>query len=52
MELKNKDAAHARQALRYLDRLPATLRDSPEAAVPRLIALDRGGDTTAAQRAV
>ena len=48
MELKNKDAAHARQALRYLDRLPATLRDSPEAAVPRLIALDRSGDTTAA----
>ena len=49
MELKNKDAAHAKLALGYLDRLPAALRDAPEAAVPRLIALDRGGDATAAQ---
>ncbi len=48
MELKNKGEAHAKQALRYLDRLPAGLRDSPEAAVPRLIALDRAGDTAAA----
>jgi tetratricopeptide (TPR) repeat protein len=48
MALKNKDAAHAREALGYLDRLPAGLRDSPEAAVPRLIALDRSGDAKAA----
>ena len=49
MELKNKDAAHAKQALLYLDRLPAGMRDAPEAAVPRLIALDRSGDTKAAE---
>jgi tetratricopeptide (TPR) repeat protein len=46
--LKNNDAAHAREALGYLDRLPAGLRDAPEAAVPRLIALDRAGDKDAA----
>ena len=49
MALKNKDAAHAREALGYLDRLPAGLRDAPEAAVPRLIALDRAGDKDAAE---
>src|SRR5579863_8115413 len=38
MALKTKDAAHAREALGYFDRLPAGLRDAPEAAVPRLIA--------------
>ncbi len=48
MALKNKDAAHAREALGYLDRLPAGLRDAPEAAVPELIALDRAGDKQAA----
>jgi tetratricopeptide (TPR) repeat protein len=48
MELKNKDAAHSKEALRYLDRLPADLRDAPTAAVPRLIALDRAGDAKAA----
>lgn len=48
MALKNKDAAHAREALGYLDRLPAGLRDTPEAAVPELIALDRTGDSQAA----
>ncbi|SPE28419.1 hypothetical protein SBA3_1440006 [Candidatus Sulfopaludibacter sp. SbA3] len=51
MALKTKDAAHAthaREALDYLDRLPAALRDAPEAAVPRLIALDRTGDKQAA----
>lgn len=49
LELKNKDAAHAKQALGYLDRLPAAMRDAPQAAVPRLIALDRTGDTKAAE---
>jgi tetratricopeptide (TPR) repeat protein len=49
IELKNKDAAHAKEALRYLDRLPAQLRDAPTAAVPRLIALDRAGDAKAAE---
>ncbi len=49
IELKNKDAAHAKEALRYLDHLPAGMRDAPEAAVPRLIALDRGADTKAAE---
>ncbi|HEV2446126.1 MAG TPA: tetratricopeptide repeat protein, partial [Candidatus Sulfopaludibacter sp.] len=49
LALKNRDAAHAKEALGYLDRLPAGLRDQPEAAVPRLIALDRTGDTTAAE---
>jgi len=49
LELKQKDAARARKALAYLDRLPAVLRDAPEAAVPRLIALDRNGDTQAAE---
>jgi tetratricopeptide (TPR) repeat protein len=49
MELKTNDAANARQALRYLDRLPAAMRDAPEAAVPRLIALDRSGDRQAAE---
>ena len=49
LELKTKDAAHARQALRYLDRLPAATRDAPEAAVNRLAALDRIGDTQAAE---
>jgi predicted Zn-dependent protease len=44
LALKNQDAGHAREALGYLDRLPAGLRDAPEAAVPRLIALDRAGD--------
>ncbi|HKE30060.1 MAG TPA: tetratricopeptide repeat protein [Bryobacteraceae bacterium] len=48
LELKNKDAAHAKAALVFLDRLPAGLRDTPEAAVPRLIALSRSGDTPAA----
>jgi tetratricopeptide (TPR) repeat protein len=48
MALKNKDAAHAREALGYLNRLPAGLRDAPESAVPRLIALDRAGDKDAA----
>jgi tetratricopeptide (TPR) repeat protein len=48
MALKNKDAPHAREALGYLDRLPTGLRDAPEAAVPRLIALDRAGDIQAA----
>jgi tetratricopeptide (TPR) repeat protein len=42
--LKNKDIAHAREALGYLDRLPAGFNAAPEAAVPRLIALDRIGD--------
>jgi tetratricopeptide (TPR) repeat protein len=42
--LKSKDAEHAKEALSYLDRLPAGLRNAPEAAVPRLIALDRSGD--------
>lgn len=46
--LKNKDAAHAKEALGYLDRLPAGLRNAPEAAVPRLIALDRAGDRQSA----
>lgn len=48
LDLKSKDAAHAKEALRYLDRLPAGMRDTPQAAVPRLIALDRSGDTPAA----
>jgi tetratricopeptide (TPR) repeat protein len=48
LALKNKDAAHAREALGYLDRLPAGWRGVPEAAVPRLIALDRAGDKQAA----
>ena len=52
LALKNKDAEHARDALRYLDRLPAGLRDAPEAAVPRLIALDRAGDARAAEMLV
>jgi tetratricopeptide (TPR) repeat protein len=49
LELKNKDAAHSEQALRYLDRLPTAMRDAPQAAVPRLVALDRTGDTKAAE---
>ena len=49
LELENKDAAHAKEALRYLDRLPAGMRDAPEAAVPRLIALDRSGAAQAAE---
>jgi tetratricopeptide (TPR) repeat protein len=48
LALKNKDAAHAKEALGYLDRLPAGLRDALEAALPRLIALDRTGDKPAA----
>jgi tetratricopeptide (TPR) repeat protein len=51
LELKNKDAAHAKEALGHLDRLPSALRDAPEAAVPRLIALDRSGETGAAEEA-
>ena len=51
MELKSKDADHAKAALRYLDHLPAGIRDTLEAAVPRLIALDRAGETTAADAA-
>ena len=46
--LKIKDTPHAGEALGYLDRLPAGFRDTPEAAVARLIALDRTGDTQAA----
>jgi tetratricopeptide (TPR) repeat protein len=46
--LKDKDAEHAKEALGYLDRLPAGLRDTPEAAVPKLIALDRSGDRQSA----
>ena len=46
--LKNKDPEHAREALGYLNRLPTGLRDTPEAAVPRLIALDRAGDRQSA----
>jgi len=49
LALKNPDAAHAREALGYLDRLPAGLRDALEAAVPRLIALDRAGERQAAE---
>jgi tetratricopeptide (TPR) repeat protein len=49
MELKNKDAEHAKAALGHLDRLPAGMRDAPEAAVPTLIALDRSGDAQAAE---
>lgn len=48
LELKTNDEAQARQALRYLDRLPAAMRDALEAAVPRLIALDRSGQKQAA----
>jgi tetratricopeptide (TPR) repeat protein len=48
LALKNKDAAHSEEALGYLDRLPASLRDALEAALPRLIALDRTGDKQAA----
>ncbi len=49
LALKNKDADHAREALRYLDRLPAAMNGALEIAVPRLIALDRTGDTAAAE---
>lgn len=30
LALKNKDAAHAKEALGYLDRLPAGMRDAPK----------------------
>jgi len=49
MALKKEDAGHAKEALRYLDHLPAGVSDSPQAAVPRLIALDRIGDKGAAE---
>lgn len=49
IELKNKDAAHAKEALQHLDRLPPAMRDAPQAAVPRLIALDRAGEKDAAE---
>jgi tetratricopeptide (TPR) repeat protein len=49
LALKNKDSAHAREALSHLDRLPGALREAPEAAVPRLIALDRTGDARDAE---
>src|SRR5579872_3290871 len=49
LALKSQDAAHAREALGYLDRLPAGLRDALEAAVPRLVALDRAGERQAAE---
>ena len=43
--LKTKDAAHAREALRYLDHLPP---DQPDLAVLRLAALDMAGERAAA----
>ena len=49
LELKNKDAAHAKEAVHYLDRLPPGLRATPDAVVPRLIALDRSGNVQAAE---
>ena len=49
LALKTDDAEHAKEALGYLDRLPPALRDTPEAAVPRLIALDRAGDARSAE---
>ena len=49
LALKNKDVDHAKEALRYLDRLPVGMRDAVQAAVPRLIALDRTGDAAAAE---
>ena len=48
LALKRKDAAHAREALLYLDRLPANQREAPEVAVQRLAALDLSGDREAA----
>jgi tetratricopeptide (TPR) repeat protein len=52
LALKVKDEPHAREALGHLDRLPAAMRDAPEAAVARLIALDRTGDKQAADALV
>ena len=49
MALKKEDVEHAKEALRYLDHLPPGLNNSPQAAVPRLIALDRTGDSRAAE---
>lgn len=46
--LKSKDAAHAKEALGYLDRLPPGTSDALEVALPRLIALDRTGNRQAA----
>ena len=48
LALKNPDVAHAKEALGFLDRLPAAMRDAPQASIPRLIALDRIGDQAAA----
>ncbi|HXB73485.1 MAG TPA: tetratricopeptide repeat protein [Candidatus Acidoferrales bacterium] len=49
LALKAKDAAHAKEALLYLDHLPADQREAPEAAVQRLAALDLSGDREAAE---
>src|SRR5260370_27165663 len=44
LALKGKDAAHAKEALLYLDHLPTNQREAPEVAVQRLAALDLSGD--------
>src|SRR5260370_32097834 len=44
LALKWKDATHAKEALLYLDHLPANQRDAPEVAVQRLAALGLTGD--------
>ena len=48
LALKRKDAAHAKEALLYLDHLPANQRDAPDVAVQRLAALLLSGDREAA----
>jgi tetratricopeptide (TPR) repeat protein len=44
LALRAKDAAHAKEALRYLDHLPANQRGAPDVAVQRLVALELSGD--------
>lgn len=44
LALKSKDATHAKEALSYLDRLPAVQRDAPDVAILRVIALDLNAD--------
>ena len=52
MSLKVKDAAHAREALRYLDHLSQKQREAPDVAVQRIIAMDLSGEKAAANSLV
>jgi tetratricopeptide (TPR) repeat protein len=49
LALRSKDAGHAKEALGYLDHLPAAQRDAPEVAVQRLVALDLSGNRQEAE---